>query len=202
MKNVFKVNYAKDLAIARTRIAHDLQAKRWDYVDPETRQIVQVVDPDLNKQIVPAGMKLLVKQLYLARDDVVNNRQCSGDFETIYGIPCYHSLHEMQQLKVNIARHHFHRHWHFERPVNTAEDGERIELPAPPPAPPAPTIFAPHVVVTRGRQRRDRTTRRDPSQFELTQGPLAPPPARRPGRVGGETSAVSYNTIQTANRAN
>jgi hypothetical protein len=44
MKNVFKVNYTKDLALARTQIAHELQAKRWDYVDPE-----------LNGQIVPAG---------------------------------------------------------------------------------------------------------------------------------------------------
>jgi hypothetical protein len=39
------------------------------------------------------------------------------------------------------------------RLVNTAEDGEQI-----PPAPSAPMIFAPHTVVTRGRQSKDRTS--------------------------------------------
>jgi hypothetical protein len=108
MKDVFRVNYTKDLALARTRITHELQAKRWDYVDPE-----------LNEQIVPAGMKLLVKQLYLAKDGV-NNTLCSGDFEAIYGIPCCHSLREMKLLKVKVTKHHFHKHWHFEeRPINT-----------------------------------------------------------------------------------
>jgi len=99
-------------------------------------------------------MTLLVKQLYLAKDDVVKT---TGDFETIQGIPCYHSLRVMQRLNVKVTKHDFHKHSHFERPVNAAKDGEQIELLAPPPAPPAPTISAPHTVVTRGRQRRGRT---------------------------------------------
>jgi hypothetical protein len=83
-----------------------------------------------------------------------------------------------------------HKHWLFVRPINTIEDGEQIELPVLPPAPPAPRIFAPHTAVTRGRRRKDHTTRHDPSQLELTQGP----PACRQGLISGEeTSAVSYN---------
>ena len=164
-----------------------LGAKRWDYLDH-----------DLNKQIVPAAMKLLVQQLHLAKDDVTNNKPCSGGFETIHGIPCYHTLREIKRLQTKVTKAKFHKHWHFERPVSSVEDGEVVELPpAPPPESTAnPHIFAPHIVVTRGRRRKDRTTRRDPSQFELTAGttPLAPP-SQRPGLVGGETSMVRETLI-------
>jgi hypothetical protein len=50
----------------------------------------------------------------------------------------------MTFLKVKVTKHHFHKHWHFVRPIHTTEDGEQIELPALPPALPAPRIFAPH----------------------------------------------------------
>jgi len=187
MLRVFQVNFSKDLALARDRVYHDLSAKRWDYLDH-----------DLNKQIVPAAMKLLVQQLHLAKDDVTNNKPCSGGFETIHGIPCYHTLREIKRLQTKVTKAKFHKHWHFERPVSSVEDGEVVELPpAPPPESTAnPHIFAPHIVVTRGRRRKDRTTRRDPSQFELTAGttPLAPP-SQRPGLVGGETSMVRETLI-------
>ena len=129
-------------------------------------------------------MKLLIKQLYLIRDDVINNKPYIGNFEVIYGIPCYYTLRDMKRLKVLVRKEDFHAHWYFERPI---VDNTALQLPAPPPAPPGPTIFAPLKVVTRGRKRKDNSTRRDPSQFEVTAG-IAPP--ARPGRVGGETSRV------------
>lgn len=182
MLRVFQVNFSKDLALARDRIYHELSAKRWDYLDH-----------DLNKQIVPAAMKLLVRQLLLANDEVTNNKPCSGGFETIHGIPCYHTLREIKRLKTKVTKAKFHKHWHFERPVSSVEDGEVIELPPSPPEPitASPHIFAPRKVVTRGRRRKDRTTRRDPSQFEITAGTTPPAPrAERPGLVGGETFIV------------
>ena len=122
-------------------------------------------------------MELLVKQLYLARDG-----RCSGSFTT-HNILCIRLL---KQFNRKVTRHDFHKHWHFVRPVNTPQDGEAAELPPSPPPPPRPNIFAPHVVRTRGRPRRDHSTRRNPSAFELTAGTQA----RRPGRVGGESFSV------------
>ena len=60
MSRVFRVNYQKDLALARDRVCHDLNAKRWP----------DLLDPKLSQQIVPAAMKLLVKQLHLMNDEV------------------------------------------------------------------------------------------------------------------------------------
>ena len=170
----FLNEYRKSIAQARDRVYHDLKASRWDLLDPE-----------LNKQVVPEAMRLLVKQLYLARDEVVNNKPCTGNFEAIHGIPCYHTLRLMKSLNSIVRMEDFHCHWYFERPQ--VDDNEPLQLPDPPAPPAGPAIFAPRKVVTRGRKRKDHSTRRDPSQFEVTTGiaPLA-----RPGRVGGETSRV------------
>jgi hypothetical protein len=83
-------------------------------------------------------------------------------------------------------------HWHFDR-----EALESFQLPPDPPESEGPSIFPPHVIRTRGRPRRDHTTRRDPSRHEILQHPPAASSARRPGRVGGEESMVSsiYNTM-------
>src|SRR3984957_17179663 len=123
-------------------------------------------------------MKLLVQQLHLMKDEV-NQRPGSGSFER--GIPCYHTLRTLRALKSMVGCEDFHPHWHFQRPVASPADGAARHLPAPP-----DPIFAPHRVVTRGRTRKDRSTRRDPSQFEATAGIPQP----RPGRLGGERSAV------------
>jgi hypothetical protein len=105
----------------------------------------------------------------------------------VFRIPCYHTLRAMKQLNSKVDRSSFHSHWHFERPGNSPESGEGIELPQPSLAPPGPSIFAPHKVVTRGRKRKDNSTQRNRSQFEHTAG------TQRPGGVGGETSRVGYH---------
>jgi len=177
MMKVFLNDYAKDLALGRDRIHHSLNAKRWP----------DLLDPELNKQVVPAAMQLLVNQLHLMKDEVINNKPCTGNFETVFRMPCYHTLRAMKQLNSKVDRSSFHSHWHFERPGNSPESGEGIELPQPSLAPPGPLIFAPYKVVTRGRKRKDNSTRRNRSQFEHTAG------TQRPGRVGGETSRVGYH---------
>jgi hypothetical protein len=165
-------NFKRELAIKRDRVYHDLNAKRW-----------KCLDPQLNQQIVPQAMELLVKQLHLAKDELRVN-PCSGSFMSIHGIPCYHIIRDLQQYQEQITRRHFHYHWHFERP-------NQLTLP-PPSAAPGPSIFPPHVVITRGRPRNDHSTRRSPSQFEVTAGTAVP--RRKPGRVGGESTLVSYVT--------
>ena len=175
MISVFVANFTKSLAMKRDRIQHELNAKRW-----------KVLDPDLNTQIVPQAMKLLVQQLHLARDTLVD-KPCTSSFERIHGIPCYHTIRVIERLELTITRTDFHKHWHFNRP------GEAIQLPPPPVPPQRPNIFPPHVVVTRGRPRENRSMRRIPSQFEATAGIAR----LRPGRIGGELSRVGTYASST-----
>ena len=178
----FLNEYRKSMAQARDRVYYDLKASRWpDFLDRE-----------LNQQVVLEAIKLLVKQLYLIRDEIVNNKLCTGNFEAIHGIPCYHTLRNIKRLNAIVRMEDFHPHWYFERPV--VNDNKPLQLPDPLAPPAGPTIFAPRKVVTRGRKYKDNSTRRDPSQFEVTIG-TAPP---RPGRVGGETSRVRIVSSFTA----
>ena len=78
-------NFKRDLAIKRDRVYHDLDAKRW-----------KCLDPQLNQQIVPQAMELLVKQLHLAKDEL-RVSHCSGSFMSIHGIPFYHTIRDLQQ---------------------------------------------------------------------------------------------------------
>ena len=163
---------------------------RWNSIDTTTTppRVIERVDPELNKQIVARAIKLLVYQLDLARDHVVNNKPCTGQFESIHGIPCYHSVRQMANHNVTVRKEHFHRHWYFNR--------EGLPLPQPSAPPVASVIFPPGRVITRGRPQ-NRSTRREWSTFELTAGPPAPPPAPRPGRVGGETSRARSSPAVT-----
>jgi hypothetical protein len=75
---------------------------------------------ELNKQVVPAAMKLLVNQLctpYEGRGDQ-QYKLCTGSFEAVFRILpcCYHTLHVMKQLnsKLKVDMSSFHSHWHFE----------------------------------------------------------------------------------------
>lgn len=196
MTRTFLTDYRKELATERDRITHELRVTRWNpkEFDPVTKQPIQYLDPELNNQVVDRALRLLVKQLEYARDDVQYNMPCSGQFEKIHGIPCYHTIREFRAAKITIKKGHIHSYWHFERDAG-------IPLPPPPPPPQDPVIFAPHKVVTRGRPRKDRSTRRDPSQFEIAASPAAS--QRRPGRVGGEISAVSpiYKALSTSTYA-
>jgi hypothetical protein len=91
MKNVFKVNHTKDLALARMRVfAHELQAKRWDYICGSRTQWADCAS--WNEATCKSSC-ILRKMMF------VNNTQCSGDFETIYGC---HSLRDMR-LKASLS---------------------------------------------------------------------------------------------------
>lgn len=166
--DVVNTNFRRDAVTKRDRPAHEYHAKRWP----------KLLDQDLNRYIAPQAMKLLAEQLFRMADRVANTTPCSGSFEKIFQIPCYHTLRTYVNYERKVTKDDFHQHWHF-----------KLDLPPPPPPPPGPSIFAPHVVQTRGRPREDQSTRRNLSQFELGE----PSSARRgrPGRVGGETFTVS-----------
>ena len=117
MLRVFLNEHRVGLAQQRDRIYHDLNAKRWK----------DLLDPELNIQIVPRGMKLLVEQLTFAKDEVVHNKPCSSAFTTVYGIPCYHELRSRQRLGLKITKDDFHQYWHFQCAFN----GRPLRLPSP-----------------------------------------------------------------------
>lgn len=124
-------------------------------------------------------MKLLVSQLFIMIDKVAVIKPCTGSFEIIHQIPCHHTLRSYASHKRKVTKEDFHQHWHY-----------KSGLPPPRSPSPRPTIFAPHVVRTRGRPRDDQSIRRNPSQFELGETQRGRPRGR-PGRVGGETFLVS-----------
>jgi hypothetical protein len=164
--NVAQAKYRTEAATKRDRPAHQYHAKRWP----------KLLDQDLNYHISPPAMKLLAEQLFIIADQVAVVRPCTGCFEKIHQIPCHHTLRAYARYKRIVTKEDFHQHWHY-----------KLDLPPPPPQPLAPSIFAPHVVHTRGRPREDHSTRRNPSQFEQGEPTTQ---RRRPGRVGGETFIV------------
>jgi len=85
-----EVNRAITFVIVTTSLTSRISG-RW-----QIRSITQKALLALNDFITPTGMKLLVKQLYLARDVTVDG-PCSG-FTTIYNIPCYHGIRLLKQL--------------------------------------------------------------------------------------------------------
>ena len=112
LTKVFLTDYRADLARERDRIPHSLRVTRWNRIDITTTppQVIERVDPELNNQIVARAIRLLVHQLELARDHIVNNKPCTGQFESIHGIPCYHSVRQMANHNVTVRKEHFHRH--------------------------------------------------------------------------------------------
>ncbi|KAI9911673.1 hypothetical protein PsorP6_009152 [Peronosclerospora sorghi] len=140
-------------------------------------------------------MKIRVDQLIYAKDELVYTKSCGVAFTQIYDS-------NRKRLSFKIAKEDFHPHWSFERPFND----EALGLPEAPLAPPGPVshIFKPHVVITRGLRRKDKSTRRDHSSWELsTQRLQAQTQILRPGRVGGATSAAINSpqiTVSTAAR--
>jgi MULE transposase domain len=182
MTKNFITEHQMELARERDRVSHELRVTRWNPVNEDTREVIELIDPALNQEIVDRALKLFVQQLTFGRDEVIYNAACTGCFEAIYGIPCYHTLRSMRTYKRTVRKEDFHRHWHFHR------DGA-IPLPPPPAPPAARIIYPPNKVVTRGRPRADRSTRRNPSAFE-TSTLIGPPPAPRLGRLGGQISTA------------
>jgi hypothetical protein len=111
---------------------------------------------------VPTALELVYKQVEKARSRQHSPR-CSRAFETIYGMPCCHTIASMIHINCLIDPGDFHYHWLFNRPgaPTVAEPSEPRDLGIQP-----STVLEPRTVQGRGRPRKDNTTRRDLSMHE------------------------------------
>ena len=144
MTRTFLTNFRKQLITKRDRITHELQVTRWNpkELNPIMKQPIQYIDLELNHQLVNRALKLFIKQLEYATNEVEYNKPCTGQFKQIYGIPYYHTIRGLKAANIMIKKGHFHGYWHFER------DTESLPLPPLPPPQPGPTIFPPEKVIT------------------------------------------------------
>ncbi|KAI9909089.1 hypothetical protein PsorP6_015199 [Peronosclerospora sorghi] len=149
---VFLNGYIAELSHGRIRIYHDLNSKGWD----------DLLDLDLNKHVVPRGMKLLVDRLIYSKDELVYNKSCGGAFTQIYGIPSYHEIQNRKPLSVKIPRTTF-IHIGFLNARSMAKNAaSRNHL-----SHHQVQSSLSHKSITRGRRQKDKSTRRDPSSWEL-----------------------------------
>ena len=151
----------------------------------------------IHNKVVPEALKKVAQQVVSLKkyeEDLLvaasSPPSCSGHFTQVYGIPCWHELKVLHTANRKLTANDFDSFYHFER-INRTD----ILRSARPPLP-GPTILLPNVVLSgRGRPRRDNTTRRDPSQWELGSRLRSTPVTRpsltqRPGNLGGATSLI------------
>lgn len=176
LTDTFINEYRMEHSRARLRVPFDVSAAK-----------IKIFKQGINDEVVPRALRMVVEQFKLLRlhEDDESPPPCTGSLRQVYGVPCWHELHHIRALKLQLDAGHFDSFHHFARLEQTGF----LRIPTPPPAS-EPVIFAPHVVTrVRGRKRKDNSIRRDLSQWELEDFRLQQ--SQRPGRVGGSFSAVS-----------
>jgi hypothetical protein len=120
---------------------------------------ITIFEDGINDIITPAGLEKVVQQWDLLRAGIFKPA-CTGSFETVFGVPCCHTIRDLIQLELKIRPEHFHHHWYFKRPgITPFIEASR--------APTPPQVLPPAVVHGKGRPHKDdNTTRRLPSRFE------------------------------------
>jgi hypothetical protein len=156
----------------RSKLANSLCRPPWRVLP----KYVPIFPPMINESITPFALSLIREQWEMAIHPDFDELTCTGNFGRIYGLPCCHNI--ARSLRQNNAwvldRRDIDIHWYFERPQHMGPQ-PALRIPSPP-LRREPTIREPLVVRSSGRPRAndvDRTTRRDPSHWEL------PPTARR-----------------------
>jgi hypothetical protein len=153
--------YMKSIASARHHIKFEHKPERMPYLPQDIQNI-----------ITPYAIEQVRQQDLLRQRDLQEYRQytlCTGKFETIYGLPCRHTIESVMNIRQTLGLNHFNDdHWRYLR-----QDGQSIHiLPRP-----YQHIQAPIPITTKGQQRQDTSTRRDPSSWEY---PVLPSVVQQP----------------------
>jgi hypothetical protein len=86
---------------------------------------IQYLPNHFNRIISPRAIELMQDQFFLIRDRNLNPH-CTGEFTSIYGLPCAHKIEGMLQENKPCDEALVHHHWFFERP-----QGDAVRLPDP-----------------------------------------------------------------------
>jgi hypothetical protein len=142
--------------------------------------VIKILPPSIHQFIAKKALQLIAREYYKAvakqGNDLASLPSCTGSFLQIYGLPCAHqirqSLHITEDWK--IGPQSISNHWYIQRPFSASSFIQPIiDLPEPQ-GPRQPDVLPPATVRSSGRPRQDRTdntTRRDPSHWEIPQGP-------------------------------
>ena len=132
-------------------------------------------------RVTPFALRKILQQHRIMRSPKFNSK-CSRLFQSSMGLLCAHQLKQLHDSKEAIQIQHIHRHWHFHSPDQ--------------PLSMQPLIRNPEVAITRGRptanKQPKRSTRRDPSQFEVQQLQQRKPKAKKPAKTKPNMKAATH----------
>ena len=129
--------------------------------------LIEAFTDDLNDHVTPYALELCVNQLTMAQNNSLKSPTCSNAFETVYGIPCGHTLAEFIKYGRKVEPSDFDSHWLYRRnDVPTLFTASEIAATVP-----RPFITEPQVIQrTKGRPRKDDSgINRDLSQHEYAE---------------------------------
>jgi len=140
----------------------------------------------INNTITPNALILILQQ-YSKVNDPTANPVCTGRFTQIYGLPCHHHLRRKLEDNPNTQLEYseIDTHWFFQRP-----NGHNLSIDR---HPRVLSVLPPAINTPRGRWRRDGSTTRDLSHFELE-----PPPSQAPAPEQNPASSSSSTPPQPA----
>ena len=147
--------YMKSLADAKHTIKFSHKPQKMPYLPS-----------GIHDMITPRAIEHVRQQELLSLKHRENNHYppCTHSFETVYGLPCYHTITRYKEWGQQIPIDQFDtEHWRYQRRTGGIIPLRRFEH-----------IREPHPIQGRGRPRRNESsTRRDPSAFERPVPPTA-----------------------------
>jgi hypothetical protein len=170
--------YKNQLASARNRIKFEHRLEKMPFLPP-----------DIHNTITPPAIEHVRKQQELRRKYQREHRfqPCTGSFERINGLPCYHTIQSVEDVGLSLRMAHFDDdHWRYQR-----RGGQSII----PPSRPHQFTLEPLPVLSRGATRKNEaSTRRDPSAFER------PVPATHSTQPPSEALQEAIRHVETTTR--
>jgi hypothetical protein len=158
--------YRDQIASAKNKIKHEHRLEKMPFLPP-----------DIHSTVTPPAIEHVRKQHELRQKHRRERRvhPCTGSFERINGLPCYHTIQSMEDRGSSLRMAHFDDdHWRYQRREGPSMD---------PPPRQYQFVLEPLTVRPRGAPRRsEASTRRDPSAFERPV-PARPSAQSPPGRL-------------------
>lgn len=92
METTFIANSRMQPAREKDHLNYKVYFYRWNPTNEAAKEVVDLINPALNQEIVDCELQLFLQKLCYASDQNVYNNACTGLFEAIYQIMCYHTI--------------------------------------------------------------------------------------------------------------